>query len=264
MIIEILKTKNPIVKKDSVRYTYIEQYIYGCPLMVEVGVLHFEIGDFKEGEGYRLVTKNNQVLSLVFDGINKDTRFKDQHTTQLVFVPKPIYLLRNNLLNNGNMALGLKIKNYINGGSNLYKVFLLEMRKAGLIFYVNSSFILSKVHLLKYLKKESKYLPQPIKIKKIEKSGVKYNYCSTSISHKAKTTTGQGLPILLLHSNKSDINSLDNYIVPKIELEYSKELLENIGESITFSGIKYVICEKIVAYRGANIKTILVIGQTVK
>lgn len=260
MIIEILD----FVKKDSVRYTYIEQYIYGNPLMIEVGVLHFEVGNLKEGEEYKLVTKNNQVLSLVFDGINKDTRFKDQHTTQLVFMPRPIYLLKNNLLNNGGMALGLKVKNYINGGNKLYKVFLLEMRKAGLIFYVNSSLILSKVHLLKYLKKESKYLPQPIKVKKIEKDGAKYNYCSTSINHKAKTTTGHGLPILLLHSNKSDIDSLDNYIVPKIELEYSQELFENIGESVIFRGIKYVVCEKIVAYRGANTKTILVVGQTIK
>ena len=263
-IVEVFDKTSTIVKKDSVRYTYQEQYIYGVPLMLEIGVLHFEVGDLTIGSSYSLSSIDGKIVNLTYCGVSREvnTRVTNQATTQLIFMPSIAYRLVHNLYNNGDLCLGVEIDDYINGGSNLLDVFIFTLRTKGLVFKVNDDFTITKVFNLKYRSETSYTLPAPVKIKeiKVNKSS-KQNYCATETKDKSRTKNGIGLPMLLLFKTKSDVEILDNFIVPRYENEYSVEVIPNVGQSVIFKQEKMIICEKIVALKGASTKTILVLGS---
>lgn len=261
MILEVLGDNSSIIKKDSIKYTYVDSFIYGNPFLLEIGVLHFEIGDLVIGKNYKLTTRHGDVLSLVFCGTSKFQRFSDQNTTQLEFTFGIIYKLENNLLSSKAIALGEKINTYINGGKNLYNTFMFQLRKKGLCLGVSASNSPTKRHISSYLNANSNYLPKPIKIKHIDsRRSLKSNYCSTELDVYSKTKKGHGLPILLVHESKVEIKNLNNFISPKWELEYTSSVSVNIGDSAVLKKIKYIVMEKKTIYKSEYTKTILVLG----
>jgi len=248
MILEVLEGSTPKIDRKDVRYSRVLSYIYGNPLTVEIGVLHFDIKSLTIGKEYQLTLRIDRTINLVYAGISKHPMMIGQHTTQLIFMYKDFWKMEHNLYPHTQSVLGIPLKHWVEGGKNQLEVFILEMRKKGLHLALDDNFKPKTQHSSEYKGMSPLYFPKTKnKIKEIKLTPRKRNYCVIEpVEQYAQTKNGYGLPILLVGEKKDVIKGLDTFIKPKWEIEFYFESnwKINIGKCVMFKQKKYCVMEK--------------------
>lgn len=260
MVSNIVSIDNKIiVDTDNILYRLEKSFIYGVSLEIWLGT-STEFG-LVIGEEYQLYFNDKD--SAFFTLTEKATETIDIQPLKIYkFVKKLNHQLKNNTLPNNASAFSVSLKEYITEKENQLKFIMFKLRCKSLCL-VNDKGTLEPIqkHIMELL------MTQPIEdknnydVKVLEGKTVrKLNYYTIlEDGSYPRTKYGLGTPKYIPFASKEEIKGLDNYIMPKFELNTDMSILET-GNTVIVNDTKCVVMEKEEFNYGNTFATTLICG----
>ncbi|NOR58955.1 MAG: hypothetical protein GQ474_10580 [Sulfurimonas sp.] len=265
MIVAVAKEGKDVISHIDIEYTRLHGYVYGIPLIVEIGIKEqlAVTQEFVLGEEYEVLTRYNQVVKLILAEVDSLTQIvQDKSYTAYKFMHKESYNLKYNLYRPEESVWGVSLEKYILGSKNQLKIAIFELRKKGLYLSIDENFNVLQTHTKEYENGETQAVYNPTSIQRLDSLPNKRNYSSIEADGTlTKTEMGHDRPKYIPNITKNEIKGLNLFVGAKVLIQSEHENPHALlGEGITFKGEKFALIEKDSIFIKNSLKTIFVLG----